>query len=68
MTREVIFAPEALTDLLDLYDYIAANAGAERGGKGNGSFGHRRPPARLFMTCSYTTARPAEARYFNCSV
>lgn len=30
MTREVIFAPEALTDLLKLFDYIAAEAGAER--------------------------------------
>jgi plasmid stabilization system protein ParE len=30
VTREVIFAPEALTDLFDLYDDIAADAGAER--------------------------------------
>ena len=30
MTREVIFAPEALTDLFELYDTIAADAGAER--------------------------------------
>jgi plasmid stabilization system protein ParE len=30
VTREVIFAPEALTDLFELYDYIAADAGAER--------------------------------------
>ena len=29
MTREVIFAPEALTDLFELYDYIAADSGAE---------------------------------------
>jgi toxin ParE1/3/4 len=28
--RKVIFAPEALTDLFELYDYIAANSGAER--------------------------------------
>lgn len=30
MTREVIFAPEALADLFELYDYIAADSGAER--------------------------------------
>ena len=30
VTHEVIFAPEALTDLFELYDYIAANSGAER--------------------------------------
>ncbi|HTW68307.1 MAG TPA: type II toxin-antitoxin system RelE/ParE family toxin [Acetobacteraceae bacterium] len=30
MTREVIFAPEALTDLFELYDIIAADAGAAR--------------------------------------
>ena len=30
MTREVIFAPEALTDLLELYDHIATSSGAER--------------------------------------
>ncbi len=30
MPREVIFAPEALTDLFELYDHIAADAGAER--------------------------------------
>jgi toxin ParE1/3/4 len=30
VAREVIFAPEALTDLFELYDYIAADAGAER--------------------------------------
>lgn len=30
MTREVVFAPEALADLFELYDYIAADAGAER--------------------------------------
>jgi toxin ParE1/3/4 len=30
VTREIIFAPEALTDLFELYDYIAANAGAAR--------------------------------------
>jgi len=30
VTREVIFAPEALTDLFELYDTIAADAGAER--------------------------------------
>lgn len=30
MTREIIFAPEALADLFELYDYIAASAGAER--------------------------------------
>ena len=30
MTLEVIFAPEAQADLLQLYDYIAANSGAER--------------------------------------
>jgi plasmid stabilization system protein ParE len=30
VTREIILAPEALTDLFDLYDYIAANSGAER--------------------------------------
>ena len=30
MTREVIFAPEAQEDILQLYDYIAADAGALR--------------------------------------
>jgi toxin ParE1/3/4 len=30
VAREVIFAPEALTDLFELYDYIAADSGAER--------------------------------------
>ena len=30
MAREVIFAPEALTDLFELYDTIAADAGAAR--------------------------------------
>jgi toxin ParE1/3/4 len=30
VTREVIFAPEALTDLFELFDTIAADAGAER--------------------------------------
>jgi len=30
VTREVIFAPEALQDLFELYDYIAADSGAER--------------------------------------
>lgn len=30
MPREVIFAPEALTDLFELYDHIAAASGAER--------------------------------------
>jgi toxin ParE1/3/4 len=30
VTREVIFSPEALTDLFELYDYIAADAGAAR--------------------------------------
>jgi plasmid stabilization system protein ParE len=30
VTREVVFAPEALTDLFELYDTIAADAGAER--------------------------------------
>ncbi len=30
MGREVIFAPEALTDLFAPYDYIAADSGAER--------------------------------------
>jgi len=30
VTREVIFAPEALTDLFELYDIIAADAGAAR--------------------------------------
>jgi toxin ParE1/3/4 len=30
VAREVIFAPEALTDLFELYDYIAAASGAER--------------------------------------
>lgn len=30
MTREVIFAPEALEDILQLYDYIAADSGADR--------------------------------------
>ena len=30
MTHEVIFAPEALADLFDLYDTIAADAGAGR--------------------------------------
>jgi len=30
VTRDVIFAPEALTDLFDLYDRIAADSGAER--------------------------------------
>lgn len=30
MAREVIFAPEALTDLFELYDYIATASGAER--------------------------------------
>jgi toxin ParE1/3/4 len=28
--REVVFAPEARDDILELYDYIAAQAGAER--------------------------------------
>jgi toxin ParE1/3/4 len=28
--REVVFAPEARDDLLELYDYIAAQAGPER--------------------------------------
>ena len=30
MTREVIFAPEAEQDVLDLYDYIAALSGTAR--------------------------------------
>ena len=30
MAREVIFAPEALTDLFELHDTIAADAGPER--------------------------------------
>jgi toxin ParE1/3/4 len=30
VTRGVEFSPEALADLLDLYDYIAARDGAER--------------------------------------
>jgi len=30
VTREVIFAPEALTYLFELYDHIAAGSGAER--------------------------------------
>lgn len=30
MTHEVIFAPEALTDLFELYDFIAADAGPVR--------------------------------------
>lgn len=30
MTRDVVFAPEALTDLFELHDTIAADAGAER--------------------------------------
>jgi len=30
VAREVIFAPEALADLFELYDYIAAASGAER--------------------------------------
>ena len=30
MAREVIFSPEALTDLFALYDYIAATAGPGR--------------------------------------
>jgi len=30
VTREVIFAPEALQDLFELYDYIAADSGAAR--------------------------------------
>ena len=30
MGREVIFAPEALADLFDLYDHIAADSSAER--------------------------------------
>ena len=30
MTREVIFSPEALQDLFELYDYIAADSGATR--------------------------------------
>jgi toxin ParE1/3/4 len=30
VTHEVIFASEALTDLFELYDTIAADAGAER--------------------------------------
>lgn len=30
MAREVIFAPEALTDLLELYDHIATSSGVER--------------------------------------
>ena len=30
MTREVIFAPEALADLFELYDHIATDSSAER--------------------------------------
>jgi toxin ParE1/3/4 len=30
VSREVIFAPEAQTDLLQLYDYIAADSGTAR--------------------------------------
>ncbi len=30
MAREVIFSPEALKDLFALYDYIAADSGADR--------------------------------------
>ena len=30
MKRNVVFAPEAEADLLDLYDYIAAQSGAAR--------------------------------------
>ncbi|HVA25182.1 MAG TPA: type II toxin-antitoxin system RelE/ParE family toxin [Chloroflexota bacterium] len=30
MTHEVLFAPEAQQDLLQLYDYIAADSSAER--------------------------------------
>ncbi|MGA9867010.1 MAG: type II toxin-antitoxin system RelE/ParE family toxin [Acetobacteraceae bacterium] len=30
MTREVIFAPEALADLFEIYDYIATDSSAER--------------------------------------
>ncbi len=30
MTRRVEFSPEALADLLNLYDYIAERSGAER--------------------------------------
>ena len=30
MSREVVFAPEARDDILELYDYIAGQAGAAR--------------------------------------
>ncbi len=30
MTREVVFAPDAQADLVDLYDYIAPRGGHER--------------------------------------
>ena len=30
MSREVVFAPEALDDILELYEYIAGQAGAAR--------------------------------------
>ena len=30
MTREVVFAPEAEADVLELYDYIATRSGTER--------------------------------------
>lgn len=30
MSHSVVFSPEALGDLIDLYDYIAARDGAER--------------------------------------
>jgi toxin ParE1/3/4 len=32
VTREVVFAPEAQQDLLQLYDFIAADSGPERAG------------------------------------
>jgi toxin ParE1/3/4 len=32
VTRQVVFAPEALQDLLQLYDFIAADSGSERAG------------------------------------
>ena len=49
MTREVIFAPEALTDLFKFSDYIAAASGAERA---------RNYADRIVATCRNLTTFP----------
>jgi toxin ParE1/3/4 len=49
VTREVIFAPEALTDLFELYDYIAAASGAGRA---------RDYTDRIVATCRNLTTFP----------